>query len=709
MRFPKKTALFLATALMPICAGSAFAQDSASQEGAQQSRDTSAEDDFHVDEPIVVTAPYVKQLDILAGTSALAGEALAEKTEGQIGDMLTSIPGVSASSFSPGASRPILRGFQGNRVAVLTDGIGNIDASNTSADHAVTIDALTAERIEVLRGPAVLLFGGSAVGGAVNVIDKRIPRNVPDEPVHIDALGGYASAADEWSGGASADFRLADRLVAHIDGSYRESDDMRIGGYLLSPQLRTDTLALAAEEADEGHQDEADELTGIANIRGRLPNSATRTWSLGTGLAFIDEGGNLGASFNVYDTSYGIPSRPGAGHAHEGGEEEGPVSIGLRQYRADLRGEVELGEGLFETLRLRAGYADYEHTEFEGDEVGTRFLSKAIEARAELVQSERGGWRGANGIQYQTRDFSAIGEEAFVPPSLSDKLGLFTLQEFTLGNVGLEASLRYDHAGIRATSIGYDRSFNDISAALGLSYTAGPAKFGVNLSRTARAPSVEELLSDGPHIATQSYEMGNPALESEKSWNGEVYARVDGKRVAASLTFYGNDFDNFIYENATGAEEDGLPVFLYTQKKARIWGFEAEANAQLATIGGMHVVLDGVADYTHAEIEGVGPAPRIPPLRLLGGLELKGSAVDLRGEVEWTDKQDRTGAFETPTAGFTLVNASATFRPFGDRNISLIVAANNIFDVEARRAASFTKDFAPLTGRDIRVSARLSF
>lgn len=703
MRFSRKASFLLAAASLSLLPNVVHAQDVTDTRAA--------EDDFHVDEPIVVTAPYVKQLDLLAGTSALAGEELAAKTEGQIGDMLTSLPGVSASSFSPGASRPVLRGFQGNRVAVLTDGIGNIDASNTSADHAVTIDALTAERIEVLRGPAVLLFGGSAVGGAVNVIDKRIPRNVPEEPIHIDALASYGSAAEEWSGGASADIRIADRLVAHVDGSYRDSQDMRIPGYVLAPGLRAETLALADEEADEGHQDEADELTALANQRGRLPNSAARTWTLGTGLAFIDQAGNLGVSFNVYDTKYGIPARPGAGHDHGGGaEEEGPVTIGLRQYRTDLRGEVHLGDGLFQTLRIRGGYADYEHTEFEGDEVGTVFLSKAIETRAELVQADRNGWRGASGIQYQTRDFEAIGAEAFVPPSLSNKLGLFTLQEFEIGNFGLEASVRYDRASIKANSIGFDRRFNDFSGALGLSWTSGPVKIGANLSRTARAPSVEELLSDGPHIATQSYELGDLDLDSERSWNGEVYLRYDGARIGGSVTVFGNDFDNFIYESATGAELDGLPVYQYVQGPARIWGIEAEANATLASFGNYDVILDGVADYTHAELEGVGPAPRIPPLRLLGGLELKGDAIDLRGEVEWTDRQDRIAANETPTDGFTLVNASATWRPFGgDRNISLILSANNVFNVEARRAASFTKDFAPLSGRDFRVSARFSF
>lgn len=185
---------------------------------AQQSATNTSEDDFHTDKEIVVTAPYIERLDILSGTSALSGEKLAAETQGQIGDMLTQIPGVSATSFSPGASRPVLRGFQGNRVAVLTDGIGNIDASNTSADHAVTIDALTTERIEVLRGPAVLLFGGQAVGGAVNIIDKRIPRAVPEEPVHVDALLGYSTVSKEYSGGASIDIPLSDRFVAHVDG-----------------------------------------------------------------------------------------------------------------------------------------------------------------------------------------------------------------------------------------------------------------------------------------------------------------------------------------------------------------------------------------------------------------------------------------------------------------------------------------------------------
>ncbi len=688
------------------------AQETGSE--AEQGHSDDADTDFHQHDDIVVTASYVRQLDLLAGTSALAGEELALQARGQLGDSLTSLPGVSATSFTPGASRPVLRGFQGNRVAVLTDGIGNIDASNTSADHAVTIESLTTDRIEVLRGPAVLLFGGQAVGGAVNAIDKRIPRKIPDSTIHIDGIAGYGSASNEWSGGAAADLRASDRFVLHIDGSYRKSDDLRIGGALLAPALRDEVLGLAAEEDAEGHADEATELRALANARGRLPNSASETWTLGAGAAFIDDGGNLGVSFGIYDTNYGIPSRPGTGHAHEeGSEEEGeaPVTIGLRQYRADLRGEVNLGQGLFEKLTFRGGFADYRHIEFEGSEVGTTFLSQGIEFRSELVQNERGGWRGASGLQFLSRDFEAIGAEAFVPPNQTRQIGLFALQELEIGGLHLEGAVRYDRVSQRAQTLAIKRRFGNISAAFGAAWqTDNGIKLGVNVSRTGRAPSSEELFSNGPHIATQAFELGDTALRSERAWNGEVYARIDSDRVKASATLYTNRFDGFIYEDATGAEEDGLPVFQYFQRDARFWGAEFDASVRVASIAQFDLVLDGVADFTRARIPGVGPVPRIPPMRLLGGFEVQSALVDLRGEVERSSAQKRIAAFETPTAGFTLVNASMTWRPLGrDGGVAILASAHNIFDVTARRAASFTKDFVPLSGRDLRLSVRFSF
>jgi len=673
-------------------------------------------DDFHDDDMIVVTAPYVDQLDILAGTSVLTGDQLAEDLRGQIGDSLTGLPGVSSTSFAPGSSRPVLRGFQGPRVKVLTDGIGALDASNTSVDHAVTIDPLTAQRVEVLRGPAVLLFGGDAIGGAVNVIDKRIPRDIPDDAVHLDAIGGYGSAANDWSIAGSVDVPLTPKLVIHADGSFRDTDDVRVPGFVLSPALRAEVLAEAAEEAEEGHFDEADELTEAANLSGRVPNTASRTRTAGAGIAYIDDGGNLGVSVSYYDTDYGVPSRPGAGHAHseEGGaeEEEGPVTIGLEQIRADLRGGVNIG-GFFEALNFRAGYSDYTHTEFEGDEIGTVFTVSGIEARAELVQADRDGWRGVIGTQVLVRDFNAIGAEAFVPKNSLESWALFTVQEADLGDWEVEGAMRFDQSNISANVASFDRSFNTISGAVGLAYAPDDAAFkiGANLSRADRAPSAEELLSNGPHIATQAFEIGDPDFTTEKSWGGELYARWDSDDVQLSATVYANLFNDYIFEAETGGEEDGLPIFRYFQRDATYYGFEASAAVVFARAGGFDFIVDGVADYVRAKIDDDGgPVPRIPPLRLLGGLKAHSDRLDLRAEVEWSGGQNKIAAFETPSDSFTMVNASAAWRPFGkDGNITLLASANNIFDVNARRHASFTKDYVPLSGRDIRISAKFSF
>lgn len=681
---------------------------------------TTADDDFHTtDEDIIVTAPYVRSLDLFGTIGVVEGDELARQIRGTIGETLTGQPGVSATSFTPGASRPVLRGFQGERVRVLVDGIGSIDASNTSADHAVAFDSLTAERVEIIRGPASLLFGSSAIGGAVNIFDRRIPRSVPEAPFHVDALATYGSAADERSGAVSIDVPLTANLVFHADGAYNRTDDLRIGEFQVAPGLRADLLADAGEEREEGNIDEAIELEEAANQRGRIPNSATETWSAAGGLAWITDGGALGFSVSYYDANYGIPARPGAGHHHgeegedEGGEEsEAPVTIGLKQWRADFRGQVELGGGLFEQLRIRGGFADYEHIEFEGDEIGTRFLNQGVEARAELVQADRGGWRGASGVQFSFRDFDAIGAEAFVPQNETEQFALFTLQEFGFGPFSIEASARYETTSVESRAVGVARNFDAISGALGASYAIGEtSKIGINLSRTARAPSAEELFSNGPHIATAQFEIGDPTFGLEKALSVEAYAKVRVGGVTVNLTGYYTRFDDFVYEVATGAEQDDLPVFQYLQSDARYYGLELEAAAPIAQFGGFTLTVDAVADVVRAELTGGGgDLPRIPPLRLKGGLELASDVLSLRGEVEWTDSQKRIAAFETPTDGFTMVNLSASWKPLGeDGGVTLIASANNLLDVDARRHASFTKDFVPLGGRDLRVTARFSF
>lgn len=702
-------------------------QPSPPLEPATEESPERADDHFHEDqgETIVITATGLRDLNLLAGTATLSGSDLVRDMRPQIGDTLTRLPGVSATSFGPGASRPVLRGFQGERVRVLVDGIGSIDVSNTSADHAVTIDPITSDRIEVLHGPAVLLFGSQAIGGAVNVFDRRIPRRVPDEPAHIDAIGGYGSAADEWSAGAGVDFPVTDQFVVHVDGSYRDTDELRIGGFVLSPELRAEELERAGEEEAEGHIDEAEEAREFAALRGRLPNSATQTWTAGLGAALIGERGSLGVSLSAFDSRYGVPGRPGAGHHHEeeenggGGEaeegehEEGsPVTLDMRQYRGDLRAELEPGSGFLERIRIRLAAADYEHTEFEGDEVGTVFRTQGMEGRIEAVQAERGGWRGIIGGQFFLRDFEAIGAEAFVPPNDTRQAGLFVLQEVEIGRLELEGALRFERAHVAAPSLGIDRDFSSLSVAAGASYEVSPrVRIGANVSRSERAPSAEELFSNGPHVATQAFEVGDPALGKERSLGGELYARATVGGFRLNATVYANRFGDYIFQAATGEEEDGLPVFQYFQGDATHWGVEFGASMPIVEFGSWQIIADAVADYVRATIsDGGGPVPRIPPLRLLGGLEAESDSIDGRIEVERIFDQDRIAAFETPTDGFTLVNASVTWRPWGRRNpTSLILSANNILDVEARRHASFTKDFVPLAGRDLRISARISF
>ncbi|HEY0445375.1 MAG TPA: TonB-dependent receptor [Allosphingosinicella sp.] len=707
-----KSALLLASAFL--AAGPALAQQGPTRDASADHHETQGSD-------IVIVGTLIRDLDILAGTTVVGGTELLRDIRPQIGDTLARQPGVSATSFSPGASRPVLRGFQGERVRVLSDGIGSIDVSNTSADHAVTIDPLTAERIEILHGPAVLLYGSQAIGGAINVLDRRIPRVSPDEPFHLHAIGAYGSAAEERSIGAAIDVPLTDTgLVFHIDGSFRKTGDLEVGGFVLSPELRGEQLEIAAEEAAEGHAEEAAEALELAGQRGRIRNSATEQKTAGAGLALIREGGSLGVSLSWFDSAYGVPGRPGLSHHHgEGGEGEGEaahgeealVTIGLEQVRADLRSELNVGGGFLDKIRTRLAYADYTHTEFEGDEVGTVFSNEGFEGRLELLQATRSGWSGASGLQYFNRDFAAVGAEAFLPPNQTDQVGLFTVQQFDLGAAGIEAAARYERTGVESTAVGFDRSFNTLSLAAGASYELSRrVKIGANVSRAERAPAAEELLSNGPHIATQAFEVGDPALAKEKSWGLEAYVRAQTPGYRLSATVFANWFDDYIFQDSTGAEEDGLPVFRYFQRGARYYGFELEGSATLFQAGGFRFVADTVADYVRATIKDGGPVPRIPPLRLLGGIEAQSDNFDGRIEAEWVDDQARVAAFENPTDGHTYVNASLAWHPFGkQRQTVLVLSANNIFDVDARRHASFTKDFVPLAGRDIRVSARVSF
>ncbi len=305
-----------------------------------------------------MTAPVQQsEADVLSGTSIVTGAELERSIRPTIGETLARQPGVSATSFGPNASRPVLRGFQGERIRVLTDGIGSIDVSNTSVDHAVVINPLLAERVEVLRGPSALLFGSSAVGGVVNVIDTRIPRSVPEKGYRLSGMATYGSAATERSVAGATDVAVGKQFVLHADGSYLKTDDLKIGGYVLSPRARAEAQASAAQAPNDPL-----DFGTVANLRGRLPNTASETWTAGLGGALITDTGSLGIAYSHYDSLYGVPIRYAL---TPGSEEPEAPRLSLVQNRLDLRGEIETGGGFLDRIRLRAGAAQYRHYELE--------------------------------------------------------------------------------------------------------------------------------------------------------------------------------------------------------------------------------------------------------------------------------------------------------------------------------------------------------
>ena len=674
---------------------------------------------------IIVTAPVRQsETDVLQGTSILTGEALTRELRPTIGETLARQPGVSASSFGPNASRPILRGFQGERIRVLTDGIGSIDVSNTSADHAVIIDPLLAERIEVLRGPSALLFGSSAVGGVVNVVDTRIPRSVPENGFRLNGIANYGSAADERSGGMAGDVAVGEHLVLHADGSYLKTGDLRTGkGYLLSDSARAAALSQVGLPQNVASGEEPIDFAASAALRGRLPNSAAETWTAGAGASIITDAGSLGVSYSHYDSLYGVPIR----YATAVGQEQEAPRLDVVQNRFDVRAEVNTGGGFLDKIRFRAGQASYRHFELEEDNsVGTAFYNKGLEGRLELVQANRGGWQGASGVQFFNRIFDVKGDEAFLPKNETNQTGLFTLQQYSAGAFKAEGGLRYEITDIAARNPADDlrffngqRSFNAVSGSIGGSYgVTDTLRFGINLSHTERAPSAEELFANGAHAGTQAYELGNPNFRLEKSDGAELTMHAHGDGFSLDASAYYTRFTNYISENqvvqtvceaaaAPSGRDVDLPCFQNQQSKARYYGVEADASLRLARIGDYTINADLLGDYVHANIVDLGPAPRIPPARVLGGIEAQGDRLQGRIEAEHVFEQNRIAAFETPTDGYTMVNASIGFSPFGKASkTSLLISANNIFDVEARRSASFLKDFAPLAGRDIRATLR---
>ncbi|HSG49053.1 MAG TPA: TonB-dependent receptor, partial [Longimicrobiales bacterium] len=435
---------------------------------------------FHIDALVVTAGPLAaRQDELFQAVRVVGGRDLRNRLQPSLGETLASEPGVSSTYFGPGSSRPIIRGLGGDRVRILENGVGTGDASSTSPDHAVSVDPSTAERIEVVRGPATLLYGSSAIGGVVNVMDGRIPQERPAEKVSGELLAMGGTVAEETATSGHLLFDLGSIIVRGA-GSWRETGDYDIPGF-----------------AELGH-DEEEHVAGEhgeEEVEGTLPNSFTENWTYSLGASWLGERGYLGASVSAYEQDYGVP-----GHAHEeegaepGAAEEEEVTVDLRQRRFDLAGEYRFTGGFFEAVRARFGGNDYRHFELEGAEIGTIFQNDQWEARLEGRHRPVGGFHGALGVQASRRDFSTLGAEAFTPPNQTDLLALFLYEEADLGPTRVQLGARYERQEASESVQGFSETFDGVSLSAGIRWDAGEAaSFSLSGSRSVKIPTAEEL------------------------------------------------------------------------------------------------------------------------------------------------------------------------------------------------------------------------
>lgn len=679
------------------------------------------------DEIIVTGSPLARSVDeAITGVSVISGDELDRRLSGTIGETLKSEPGVSSTYFGAGASRPIIRGQGSDRVRVLTNGVGSIDASSASPDHAVATEPAQAERIEVLRGAGVLRYGSSGAGGIINVIDGRIPDEIPDGTEAAFRMS--ATTVDSgFEAAASIDQALGSNFAIHLDATTRNANDFRIPGFAESAALRAEE----EEEHDDDHEDEdhededhdEHEHEEEEEIRDRLPNSFAESRSATVGLSWIGQRAKIGAALHRFESDYGIP----AGHDHEHGhedededhddedhdeeehdeEEEEDITIGLEQTRFDMNASFQL-DGFFESFNLVGGYADYTHTEFEGPGVvGTVFANEGYEARAELIQRQNGKWSAAHGFQIRNREFSAIGEEAFVPPTTTKQYAAYTFHEWDDGPIHLEGAGRIEITDQTDDVSNRSVDFTALSVSVGADqHLSDTVRLGATVFRTERAPSTEELYSNGPHLATGAFERGDSTLGKETSTGSELSIRHRADNHALSLNVFYTNYDEFIFQRETGAEEDELPVFQFTAEDAEFYGFEAKGDLDVYEGSKWSIGIDGLMEYVRATTAS-GPLPRIPPLSVLAGIEAEANNLSLRAELDWAAEQDRITAFERETESYTLINLFGSY-DFGD-SVRFSLGVNNLFDEEARQHTSYLKDEVPLPGRNVRftVSAKL--
>ena len=689
-----------------------------------------ADEPVKVEDTVFVTIPGPERSadELIGNATALDRDELLDILEPSLGNTLAKEPGISSTYYGPAASRPIVRGLGAERVLVLTNSLGVIDVSAASPDHQVTTDGIDAERVEILRGPAALAYGGQAIGGVVNVIDGLIAEDIPDAP-NGDALFAYNDVNEGTDLAARGEF-AAGPFVFNLSASYRDADNVEIPGFAESSFQRALEEAEHEEEDhdDEDHEDEDDHDHEEEEVRGLIENSFLETTTLAGGASWVGDNAFFGIAVRQTDSEYGLPGGHAHAHEHEGeeegeeheeeehGEEEENPFIDLSQTRVDLRGGIQLDDAPITQVTAGLSFSDYEHTEFEAPgEAGTVFDTTGHELRIEAMHAPVFGFQGTFGVQQSDKEFSAIGEEAFISPTDTERFALFLYEVREWGDVfGIEGGLRFENAKL-TNAISGDRDFDTFSGSLGVHGHPSEHFFvGLQLAVTERAPTDVELFANGPHLATQQFEVGDSSLDVETGINAEATMRLELDNVTVGVNFFATDFDDFIYLAPDGTEEDELPVFNFLQEDASFIGGEIYANAALGKFLAADWDLNASIDFVEGEIADGGPVPLQPPTTVQLGAMGDWGAFAAGFDVTVADEQTDLADSELPTDGYTLLDLRAEYDisafsgPLGEGS-KVFIEARNVTDEEARAATSVLKDSVPLPGRNIRAGLRISF
>ncbi len=645
---------------------------------------------------VVVTGHPLGRDDLALPATVLSGEALDRRRAGTLGATLDGLPGVASSGFGPQAARPVIRGLDGDRIRVLDNGAASADASSLSFDHAVAIDPLLVDRVEVLRGPAALLYGGSATGGVVNTLDNRIPREA------LTGLGGraevrFGGAANQRAGAALLEGSNASDgrgFSWHADAATRRSDDLRVP--------RFTPVRDGVAEAP---------TTRVANSTGDSRAGAV-------GGSWADRDGYLGAAADTLDNDYGVTVEP-------------DVTIRLKRRQLQLGGERHNLAGPFSAVEFRASQQHYRHDEVEGSgDIGTTFRSTRRELRMQATQATRGPWRGIVGLQLEQLDFEALGEEAFVPGTRTRNAAAFTLQEWQGQHATLGAGLRLERARVRSdgdTSASTEprfgaadeRRFSPLNAALSLQVPL-PAGFSAaaSLSHTERAPTYSELYAKGLHVATGVFERGDAALPLERGRQLELGLGWKRGPNRLQLQAWTARFSNFIALDATGApvaapgEGAGtVPEYAFTGVPAQLHGAEVDGRWRLLD-GPWRLDAGAGIDWLRGSRRDTGsPLPRLAPLRTRLSFDATHGAWQGGVALKHAARQDRFAPGDTATPAYTLVDlwTGWTMR-LGERELQWTLQLDNAFNRLAYSASTIrtARELAPQPGRALALAVRLA-